>query len=646
MLPQPGNDRAIAAIDWRGALRWALYLAAIAASVALLSRHAKSHLPFLEDDALISLRYAERLIAGKGLTWTDGERVEGYTNLLWVLATAALGAFRVDLIQAARTLGILGMGAAIVAVAAAHPPRDKRVLPAFFGGFVIAASGPIAVWTVGGLEQALVAPLLGWALVALYPLLDADTIRPRDFVLPGVLLALLALTRADGPLFTGAAVLGVIWARGLRRREIRALAPLALIPLAAVLGQLLFRRVYYSDWLPNTAYAKVAWTEARVLSGWEFIRDAARYATPLLAAGFAVTMGGILAPRTQIGRRTRLLLPAFVLWAAYVVAIGGGDTMPARRHTVPLVVLLALAVAEGAAALAGHVIARIGGALSLVGMLAGFHVLQQRDPRVTMAAGSRWEWDGEPVGNLLSAAFGKKAPLFAVDAAGCLPYFSRLPAIDMLGLNDKHVARKRAASFGKGKIGHELGDGKYVLSRKPDLILFCAPRNDGRPCWTGGFEIQSAAGFRTSYRLVTIEGTRPYTVRTQIWVRAEDGPLAVVREPSRVVVPGYFVASHRDVPARIEGGKLVALVSKKQKAGITALSLARGEWRLRVEAPGTAPVTVEIKSQRSGRAIARGAKEIGFVLGPATGEAIDVSIEVGGKSTVKVESLVFERVTR
>src|SRR5690606_41903524 len=41
--------------------------------------------PFLSDDALISLRYAERFIQGRGLTWDDYEKVEGYTNLLWVL---------------------------------------------------------------------------------------------------------------------------------------------------------------------------------------------------------------------------------------------------------------------------------------------------------------------------------------------------------------------------------------------------------------------------------------------------------------------------------------------------------------------------------------------------------------------------------
>ena len=60
--------------------------------------HVWFYAPFISDDAFISLRYAERLLQGHGLTWTDGERVEGYTDLAWVLLTALLGALRIDLI--------------------------------------------------------------------------------------------------------------------------------------------------------------------------------------------------------------------------------------------------------------------------------------------------------------------------------------------------------------------------------------------------------------------------------------------------------------------------------------------------------------------------------------------------------------------
>ena len=62
--------------------------------------------PFFADDAFISLRYAERLLHGHGLTWNDGERVEGYSNLLWTLLCAGLGGLGCDLTFAARGIGI------------------------------------------------------------------------------------------------------------------------------------------------------------------------------------------------------------------------------------------------------------------------------------------------------------------------------------------------------------------------------------------------------------------------------------------------------------------------------------------------------------------------------------------------------------
>ena len=58
--------------------------------LSLLVLHAVYYLPFFSDDAYISLRYAKRLVQGLGLTWTGGEVVEGYSDLLWVLLNAGL----------------------------------------------------------------------------------------------------------------------------------------------------------------------------------------------------------------------------------------------------------------------------------------------------------------------------------------------------------------------------------------------------------------------------------------------------------------------------------------------------------------------------------------------------------------------------
>jgi arabinofuranosyltransferase len=43
---------------------------------------------YVVDDAYISFRYARNLIEGHGLVFNPGEKVEGYTNFLWVLIIA------------------------------------------------------------------------------------------------------------------------------------------------------------------------------------------------------------------------------------------------------------------------------------------------------------------------------------------------------------------------------------------------------------------------------------------------------------------------------------------------------------------------------------------------------------------------------
>ena len=61
---------------------------ALLGTLALAFWHARVY-QFLTDDAYISFRYADNFARGDGLVFNPGgERVEGYTNFLWVLLLA------------------------------------------------------------------------------------------------------------------------------------------------------------------------------------------------------------------------------------------------------------------------------------------------------------------------------------------------------------------------------------------------------------------------------------------------------------------------------------------------------------------------------------------------------------------------------
>ena len=128
--------------------------------LALFAAQAGWPWPFFSDDSFISLRFSERLLQGDGLTWTDGERVEGYSNLLWVLLTAALGAIGLELVTAARLLGALCTVAALIALADALRPRDLRsAVVAAAAPALVAATQPVMIWSLAGLEGPLLLAL-------------------------------------------------------------------------------------------------------------------------------------------------------------------------------------------------------------------------------------------------------------------------------------------------------------------------------------------------------------------------------------------------------------------------------------------------------------------------------------------------------
>ena len=198
----------------RGAI-WFSF-SAILLSLGSLSAHSWYYLPYLSDDSLISLRYASRLLHGHGLTWTNGPPVEGYSNLLWTLLAALLGSFGVDLIHAVRILGLIGMSSVVVLAVVWYMRRYELReiwLPLAVGLFFFCGATPIAIWMIGGLEQPLLAALLGAAIALAIVVMEADLPRSKTTLALSLVLGLLCITRLDGPIFTVAALVSIALGR-------------------------------------------------------------------------------------------------------------------------------------------------------------------------------------------------------------------------------------------------------------------------------------------------------------------------------------------------------------------------------------------------------------------------------------------------
>ena len=216
---------------------------------------------FLLDDAFFSFRYVRNLLEGHGLVFNRGERVEGYSNFLWVMELALLwGVFGLRPEHAAPWLSVaftVGTIAAMLWWVARLPALQHRALVAWLALGLVCSSATFAVWTsAGGLETRQFTFFIVLAVVCL------SLYRESRHALLAVSLSLAAaaLTRPEGPLF---AVCCFAWYAVQRRvdtgqwgRGWREAACLAVPVVVLVAGHYLFRYSYYGEWLPNTYYAK------------------------------------------------------------------------------------------------------------------------------------------------------------------------------------------------------------------------------------------------------------------------------------------------------------------------------------------------------------------------------------------------------
>jgi hypothetical protein len=364
-------------------------------------------------------------------------------------------------------------------------------------------------------------------------------------------------------------------------QTLRSIAIVAAIPAALLALQLLFRVLYYGEFVPNTALVKVAFNTHRLMEGLRHVGDGFTPLIPLLV----LVVGAVAVSIRRIPVvRWGLPMTVAVGWSAYVVLVGG-DIFPGWRQLLLGIIPLAMVVAEGAQA-AGDRWPRRTWAVAVIALptLALGLYLQTTHPENKRADDEMWEWDGYVIGPMLRIAFGDKDPLLAVDAAGALPYWSRLPSLDMLGLNDKHIAKNPPPTFGKLGIGHELGDGAYVLERSPDIIAFNNAAGARDPHFLSGRQMIGRSEFTSRYQLIRVKGFRLHEPIGELWLRREDGVLGVTRSEDRIDIPGYFFAGGNAL-AILHERQLFTEITARAAAKLPSLTVPPGRWQLAIEPP-------------------------------------------------------------
>jgi hypothetical protein len=441
---------------------YVLYLAAIVWRSSMLI--AGERFFSLNDDSMISMRYARNLAEGHGLVWNAGERpIEGYTNLLWVLVMAVAHAL-VPVSKASGAVQALSLTLLVVNLFVIRRIADEvgaGAVGSVGAALLTALYYPLTAWSLQGSELALLVPVIGIAVAvgirnsaterfssAPYWLLGAATLARLDIavVYVGLLAALASLDRA--------------------RRAAHLTYGVGVLVLFAA-AQTAFRYSYYGEWLPNTYYLKMTGYPALWRIAWG-VRDLAGFAWHKWIVFVLAAIGLYRRPRDGA-----IVAAAAGAQFAYAAYIGPAD----NRFTtlvMPLVFVLAAVGAEAlaAAGVATGLLTRPGRqtALACAALAAvGASMLHPETLRFRGFPASILERD-RALDDLTTAD-----ARIAVCAAGTL-YFLDRPGVDVLGKNDHALARapvhRSFRRFGAGYVsGHMKWDYAYSIGTlAPDVV--------------------------------------------------------------------------------------------------------------------------------------------------------------------------------
>ncbi|MQC26234.1 MAG: hypothetical protein DWG76_02140 [Chloroflexi bacterium] len=457
----------------------------------------------LNDDAMISMRYAHNLVRGEGAVWNAGERVEGYSNPVWMLYMAFWHLLPISLSK--MSLPIQITGALLLATNLVFARRIALLLTknewiALGAATMTAFYGPLNNWGLLGME---VSALVLMVSIATWWTLKAAGDGRFDYR-PYILLAVGTLVRMDMavPFLT---LLGInLWLDKAHRSQH---LKFGFGWLAAGLGlQTILRLAYYGEWLPNTYYLKVTGMPLLVRVGNGLIA----LFKLVWNTGWLLALLPFSALLYRRERATLTLLALFADQVAYSVYVGGDawEHKGGANRYISLAMPLFFILLTTAASTLIEKLATLRDGKRLPaqnlkhGLLIAFVLLTLVQVNSTLStdlsitccplrislftsSGYRSNIDftvaNEEYVRIARALNHMSTPeaSIAVVAAGAIPYFSDLPAIDLLGKSDAVIARTEShlpqaplARLTSFRPGHSKWDYSYSLGvLHPDIVV-------------------------------------------------------------------------------------------------------------------------------------------------------------------------------
>ncbi len=471
---------------------------------------------WIPDDAYISFRYAQNLGKGVGLVFNPGERVEGFSNLLWTLYLGGMARIGADVVRTAViTSLVFALGAftlVLFLLRSAAALVDERMNASHLGvGFASASACffPLIFYSTSGLESS--AELFFLLLAALLHMEAERRNRPALHLPSSFSFLIVSLLRPEGILFL---IINSVFLL-LRREELpRKVLLISMLPFLLYVAAVLAKIAHFGSILPNTYYAKPSASPSYlqpISRGFDYL---VRFFTK---GGFVILLPfALYPPRASRSFDAWRYMVSLFAGQLFFILFVGGDVLRFDRFAIPLFPFLFTLSYMGLLELRRDRTASVQRFLSRIALfcLTAVCVLNLARIPVTLNKFCIHDWmhsrAHRELGLLLGEILPRESQVVA-NEVGTIAYYSDLPTIDMIGLTDRTIGRLIYESYmTKGTSGSprcSRAITEYLLSREPTCIVLPAyqplslehpkeNRNSMHPIW---YAILSDADFNDEY---------------------------------------------------------------------------------------------------------------------------------------------------
>ncbi len=420
--------------------------------------HLSVYFKFQPDDTFIYLVYIKNFISSNGLSF-NGEYVEGFSSVLWVYLNALFAWLPVDYIHISKLIsGIFYFLTPYLMFQIITKVIDNNISK--INIFLVLTTyffyPPLAIWAMGGLETMLYS---FWLLLCLYYYFYIRTMNQnsakKEFLTVGVLFGLLATIRPEAFALVGIVILYELYLL-LKTKKIdyNFYTTFVMTYISFIFALLLWRYSLYGEFLPITAIAKTGDLHHQITVGLGYVKSFYSDWWPLIIAYVYAVVKLFFTKNTTLHSWNIISLITITGYTLFIIA-SGADWMLSYRFFVPIIpiafVVIYLSILENRFMI-----------LVVLISIAFFtykntHIHKQIQQDIAATYGDVL------IGQYLKNLHLDTNEYIAVVDAGAIPYYANNKTIDMVGLNNKHIAHLE----GTFMLKH---DNNFVLQHKPLYI--------------------------------------------------------------------------------------------------------------------------------------------------------------------------------